>query len=56
MCCVWFDEEFVFHELKDCIMARCIWQASSLERVIERRFASLVDWWNWVSGELEVKE
>lgn len=50
------DEELSLHALKDFRLARHIWQASELEGVASKGFATLVDSWEWVRGELGLDE
>lgn len=48
--------EDTLHALKRCKLAAVIWQQSSFEEVVEREFACVIDWWEWVRGELSAEE
>ena len=53
MCAVCGDvEEMIVHALKECKLARVIWLTSRIERVLDRSFAVLGEWWEWVSDEI----
>lgn len=49
-------EKTVVHALKDCKLARVIWMASGVERVLDRSFATLGEWWGWMSDEVGAEE